>query len=43
MEESLHISIHTVKTHVYNLYRKLNVKNRHQLIHLISTSQQENP
>jgi DNA-binding CsgD family transcriptional regulator len=41
MEESLHISIHTVKTHVYNLYRKLKVKNRHQLIHLISTAQQE--
>ncbi len=41
MEESLHISIHTVKSHVYSLYRKLKVKNRHQLIHLISTSQSE--
>ena len=39
MEETLHISIHTVKSHVYNLYRKLGVKNRHQLIHMISTSQ----
>ncbi len=39
MEETLHISIHTVKSHVYNLYRKLKVKNRHQLIHMISTSQ----
>jgi DNA-binding CsgD family transcriptional regulator len=42
MEESLFISIHTVKSHVYNLYRKMNVKNRHQLIHLVSTLQQEN-
>jgi DNA-binding CsgD family transcriptional regulator len=41
MEETLHISIHTVKSHAYNLYRKLKVKNRHQLIHMISTSQQE--
>jgi DNA-binding CsgD family transcriptional regulator len=41
MEESLFISIHTVKSHVYNLYRKLNVKSRHQLIHLISSSQLE--
>jgi DNA-binding CsgD family transcriptional regulator len=41
METSLHISIHTVKSHAYNLYRKLQVKNRHQLIHLISTSQQK--
>ena len=39
MEETLHISIHTVKSHAYNLYRKLRVKNRHQLIHMISTSQ----
>ena len=39
MEESLHISIHTVKSHVYNLYRKMNVKNRHQLIHVVSSSQ----
>jgi hypothetical protein len=42
MEDTLHISIRTVKSHVYNLYRKLKVKNRHQLIHLISTAQQEN-
>jgi DNA-binding CsgD family transcriptional regulator len=43
MEQALHISIHTVKSHAYNLYRKLKVKNRHQLIHLISTSQHDNP
>jgi DNA-binding CsgD family transcriptional regulator len=42
MEESLFISIHTVKSHVYSLYRKMHVKNRHQLIHLVSTLQQEN-
>ncbi len=42
MEESLFISIHTVKSHVYSLYRKMNVKNRHQLTHLVSTLQQEN-
>ena len=41
MEETLHISIHTVKSHAYSLYRKLKVNNRHQLIHLISTSQKE--
>ena len=42
MEKSLFISIHTVKSHVYSLYRKMNVKNRHQLVHLASTLQQEN-
>ncbi len=42
MEETLFISIHTVKSHVYSLYRKMNVKNRHQLVHLASTFQQEN-
>ncbi len=41
MEASLHISIHTVKSHVYSLYRKMKVKNRHQLIHLITTARME--
>jgi DNA-binding CsgD family transcriptional regulator len=41
MAETLFISIHTVKSHVYSLYRKLNVKNRHQLIHLVSTAQRD--
>ncbi len=42
IEESLFISIHTVKSHVYSLYRKMKVKNRHQLVHLVSTMQQDN-
>ncbi len=33
IESVLHISIHTVKSHVYSLYRKMDVKSRHQLIH----------
>jgi len=28
--ESLHLSVHTVKTHIYNLFRKLGVENRTQ-------------
>jgi DNA-binding CsgD family transcriptional regulator len=43
MEDRLFISIHTVKSHVYNLYRKLGVKNHRQLAHFIATRQQENP
>ncbi len=35
IETVLHISIHTVKSHVYSLYRKMDVKSRHQLIHRI--------
>ena len=35
IESALHISIHTVKSHVYSLYRKMDVKSRHQLIHRI--------
>jgi len=36
MEESLFISYHTVKNHVYNLYRKLGVKTRFELLHMMS-------
>jgi hypothetical protein len=35
IESSLHISIHTVKSHVYSLYCKMNVKSRRQLYHRI--------
>ena len=35
IESELHISIHTVKSHVYSLYRKMDVKSRHELIHRI--------
>jgi DNA-binding CsgD family transcriptional regulator len=41
MAEALFISIHTVKSHAYSLYRKLNVNNRHQLIHLVSIAQRD--
>ncbi len=34
ISDSLNISFHTVKTHVYNIYRKLNVKNRAEAIRL---------
>jgi DNA-binding CsgD family transcriptional regulator len=43
MEDELFISIHTVKSHVYNLYRKLGVKSHRQLTHFIATRSQENP
>jgi len=36
IEALLFISFHTVKNHIYNLYRKFNVSSRHQLFHLLS-------
>ncbi len=42
IESYLHISIHTVKSHVYSLYRKMDVKSRHQLIHRIGVYGREN-
>jgi DNA-binding CsgD family transcriptional regulator len=41
IEEILFISYHTVKNHVYNLYQKLGVKNRFELVHLITKYQKE--
>lgn len=35
IEEKLFISAHTVKNHIYNIYRKLGIKNRVQLVNLI--------
>lgn len=34
IKDSLFISYHTVKNHLSNIYKKLNIKTRHELIHL---------
>lgn len=36
IEEALFISYHTVKNHIYNLYQKLGVKNRYELVHFVT-------
>ncbi len=41
MEDALFISIHTVKSHVYNLYRKLGVSSHRQLTHFLATRREE--
>lgn len=41
IEEALFISYHTVKNHVYNLYQKLGVKNRYELVHFITKFKKE--
>ena len=38
IEDSLFISIKTVKSHIYNVYRKMGVKNRLELINFIQKS-----
>lgn len=41
IEKTLFISYHTVKNHVYNIYRKLGVRNRYQLMSLINARRPE--
>lgn len=41
IEEMLFISYNTVKNHIYNLYQKLGVKSRGQLIHFILESRMQ--
>lgn len=36
ISKNLNISISTVKNHVYNIYKKLNIKNRYELLNKIS-------
>jgi len=36
IEETLFISLNTVKNHLYNIYQKLNIENRHQLMALFN-------
>ena len=35
IQDELFISYHTVKNHIYNIFQKMNVKNRYQLINII--------
>lgn len=37
ISDKLHISLSTVKNHIYNIYRKVNVKNRFELISKLSS------
>jgi DNA-binding CsgD family transcriptional regulator len=39
IEELLFISVHTVKNHVYNIFRKLGVTRRGQLVRLVMEAQ----
>jgi DNA-binding CsgD family transcriptional regulator len=38
IEDKLYISLKTVKSHIYNVYRKMGVKTRLELIHMIQKS-----
>ena len=41
IEETLFISYHTVKNHLYNIYQKLGIKNRYELVHRVTLFQQQ--
>ena len=41
IEAQLFISYHTVKNHIYNLYQKLGVNNRYELVHFITKFQKD--
>jgi DNA-binding CsgD family transcriptional regulator len=43
IEKELFISVHTVKNHIYNIYQKLHVKNRFQLIRLFRDYDEKRP
>lgn len=43
IEDVVFISVHTVKNHIHNLYRKLSVKSRGQLVHLIIKNKELKP
>lgn len=39
IEDKLFISYHTVKNHVYNIFKKFGIKTRYELIHLVTNFQ----
>lgn len=41
IRDLLYISVHTVRNHVYNIYRKLGVKSRGQLVRLVMEAQKK--
>lgn len=43
IQEKLVVSPHTVKTHVYNIYKKLDVHSQQQLIDLVDMAALDEP